>query len=114
MTFTIEEVTNGTAFGHDDFNRLVKVPVGTIASKGPIPMPGETWIISKTVQGFWTFVSIVNNPPPPVITGAHDDGTALACLLSYLDQIGYIVDETTPTSRAASDSATAEDSISGT
>lgn len=114
MVFTIEEVTNGIAYGHDNFNRLVQVQVGTIATKGPQPLPGEEWIISKTISGVWSFVSILHNPPPPVITGAQDDGTALRCLLSYLDQIGYIDDQTTPTSRAASDFATAVDTISGT
>jgi hypothetical protein len=114
MKITIQEITNGFAYGTDNFNRPIRVSASLLASKGPAPSPGETWLISKSLTGVWTLSHILNNPPPPVITGALDDGTALRCLLSYLDQIGYIIDQTTPTSRAASDSAPAQDSISGT
>ena len=114
MKITIQEVTNGFAYGVDNFNRPIRVSNTLLPSKGPVPMAGETWLISKTINGVWSFVNILNNPPPPVITGALDDGTALRCLLSYLDQIGYIIDQTTPTSRAASDSAAAVDTLSAT
>ena len=112
MKITIQEITNGFAYGTDNFNRPIRVSATLLTSKGPVPKAGEEWLISKSITGVWSLSHILTNPSPPVITGALDDGTALRCLLSYLDQIGYVIDQTTPTSRAASDNAAAVDGIS--
>ncbi len=62
MLFTINEVTDGMAYGTDSFNRPVTVPTFIQRAKGFPPLAGEQWIIEKST-GAWTLAAIVNNPP---------------------------------------------------
>jgi hypothetical protein len=61
MSFTIEEITNGLAYGTDNFGRPISVPVSTQRAKGFKPGVGEKWIISKDL-GNWTLAAILNDP----------------------------------------------------
>jgi hypothetical protein len=98
QTFFVEEVTTTQqiALGTNQLGQKARVPIGPMPAKGPAPMSGETWLISKNLNGVWIFAAILNNPGPPVITGSRSGGEALTSLLTQLAAIGIIKNTTTP------------------
>lgn len=50
-------------------------------------------LVTTQTLGFYGAVGTVK----PTITGARDDGTALASLLTALEDMGLLVDSSTPT-----------------
>src|ERR1700721_787773 len=84
MKFRIDGISKGMAMGGDSFNRSKKVPLSLLPGKGPYPQAGEQWIISKTINGVWSFTHIINAPAPPAITGSRSGGEALTNLLTQL------------------------------
>ena len=96
MTFKIEQIENGFAYGTNNMGQHRHIPLSWLPAKGAYPQIGEQWLITKS-NGYtpWRFESIINAPPPPVITGSRSSGAALTNLLAALSAMGLIVDETT-------------------
>lgn len=61
LLFTIDEITAGYAYGTDNFNRSLKIPVGIQRAKAAPPQAGEQWLLTKDL-GPWTFAAVMNNP----------------------------------------------------
>jgi hypothetical protein len=61
VLFTIEEITNGYAYGTDQFLVSRQVPIALQRAKGAAPSVGEQWLITKDL-GPWTFAAIMSNP----------------------------------------------------
>jgi hypothetical protein len=57
LLFTIDEVTDGYAYGTDNFNRNLKIPMNIQRAKGVLPAAGEQWLLTKDL-GPWTFAAI--------------------------------------------------------
>lgn len=80
------------AMVRNEFGRQRQIPL-FMRSRGPRPVEGETWLISRDT-GYWTFALCIL-PKPPTITGDAEGNVALAQLLAWLDQTGLIVDGST-------------------
>ncbi len=90
----IQEVTDdGQVLVIDGHTKQYRLPLIMRAS-GMNPRPGETWFMSRET-GYWN-LSAVKTRLPPEITGSRSDGSALASLLSALEESGVIKDSTTP------------------
>jgi hypothetical protein len=89
MGFHIDEIVDGVCYGTDSYNRATQVPATLLPMKGPGPLPGETWLISKQTTGLWSLVSIINNPDPPAVVGTTTDPLLLALVVA-LDAAGHI------------------------
>ena len=66
LLFTIQEVTAGYAYGTDNFNRNLKIPVSIQRAKGVQPAAGEQWLLTKDL-GPWTFAAIMNNANTTIV-----------------------------------------------
>lgn len=91
----IEEINGDLADCIDEMGRHVTISTLFQRAKGAKPRVGEQWIIDRAF-GRWSFAAIVN-AQPPTVSGARDDGTALASLLTALADAGLIVNATTAT-----------------
>lgn len=92
MAVFIESIQDGSALCFTEFQRPIRLNVNIRRGGGPLPREGERWLIDRTL-GNWTFASLLN-PNPPVITGAHSDGTAFKNLLEALVEMGLVIDDT--------------------
>lgn len=77
LLFTIEEITDGYAYGTDQFQVNRKIPIGVQRAKGATPLAGEQWLITKDL-GPWVFAAIMNNPATTLVSEVHaGDGIAV-------------------------------------
>jgi hypothetical protein len=86
MAVADDDVTGPMAAVKDQYGKRHEIRVDIRRGKGPLPRPGEIWIVDRTL-GVWTFAACVS-PSLPRIDGPAS-GT-LSALLSALDEAGLI------------------------
>lgn len=83
----------GVAQCENHIGKVRNIPLSVQRARGVLPRVGERWAIDRTL-GQWTFAGVLN-PSPPTLLGDRSDGTALANLISLLEDAGLLVDGTT-------------------
>ena len=86
MVVKVDDVTNQVAAVHDDYGKRHDIRTDVRRGKGPLPRPGEVWLVDKTL-GMWTFAATLAPILPRIDYPA--DG-ALAALLAALNDVGII------------------------
>jgi len=70
-----------TALTTDRQNTQTQVPMLVQRSKGPLPKPGETWLLAQDL-GMWTFAAIVASDPDQFEGGGGTPGEAAVIVVS--------------------------------